>query len=163
MERGRWLPFVAMRGTDVGSFIFGSFLPHNPPVPIFIQLFSKNASVFLVGVTMEGNKGNAPPEPCNSPANSDLPLTSCFACPPIPPPNAPALFPQRCPAVKRLRDPVVCNVGWRHCIERMPWVCGQRRHGEKKGGQGGCILASDTLVFSLFFPLLPVVLWPTYQ
>lgn len=150
-ERGRLLPLDAMRGTAVGSFLFGSVNPHAPHTHIFIQLFSQNAWVFLGGVMMEANNGDTSMAPRSSPTDPDLPLSSCFVRLPIPPPSTPAWLPQGCPAIKWLPDPVVFNRGWGHCTGRMPWVCGQWRHGER-GREEWLYFGIDTEVFSLFSP-----------
>lgn len=57
----------------------------------------------------------------------------------------------------------VCSCGWGCSVGRMHRVCGHWRHGEKgRGGHSSWILALNTKVLLLFFPLPPVVLWPTY-
>lgn len=66
-----------MRGTAVGSFLFGSVNPHAPHTHIFIQLLRQKARVLPGGAMMEGNYGDTSQTPCSSPNNLDLPLSSC--------------------------------------------------------------------------------------
>lgn len=165
-RRGRLLPprqLKAMRGTAVGSFLFGSVNPHAAHTHIFIQLLRRKARALLGGVMMEGNYGDTSPTPRSSPNTLDLLFFSCFVARlPILPPCTPARFPQGCPTIKWLPDPFACSGGWGRCTGRMHWVCGQWSHGERRRGGRLYFGIGYRGPFS-FFPLLPVVLWPTYR
>lgn len=135
----------AMRGTAVGSFLFGYVNPHAPHTHthIFIQLLSQKARVLLGGVMMEGNYGDTSLTPHSSPNNLDLPalLLCLYYC-------YHRALRQGCPTVKWLPDPFVWSQGWGHCTGRMHWVCGQWRHGEERV----VFLASYPEALLLFFP-----------
>lgn len=55
-------------------------------------------------------------------------------------------------AVKRLPDPDVCSRGWGHCTGRLPWVCGQGRHGER--GRWGWLYFGIGLFLFFFLSFL---------
>lgn len=128
----------AMRGTAVRSFLSGSVHPHTPHTSLF-NCSAKRPKFSWV----EWWGWWIYIDTWSSPNNMRLLL----------------LF-QLFVATTGLPDPFVCS-GWRgHCTGRMLRVWRQWRHRERRGGY---ILASGTKALSLFFSLLPVVLWPTYR
>lgn len=152
----------AMRGTAVGSFLFGYVNPHAPHTHTHARtsLFNcsvKKAWVLLGGVMMEGNYGDTSLTPHSSPNNLDLP--ALFVC----------LYYYYHPALQH---------GYRRGAPQsngfLTHLSGAKGGGTARGGWTGCVdsggtgreggfLASDPEALLLFFPLLPVVLWPTYR
>lgn len=148
----------AMRGTAVGSFLSGSVNPHAPHTHthIFIQLLSRKARVLLGGVMMEGNYGDTSLTPRSSPDNLDLPRLPALSVSYY----RPAL--QHGCRVPGFLSRLSAAEGGGRSTRRMHWVCGQWRHGER-GREGRLYFGIGYRGPFIFFPLLPVVLWPTYR
>lgn len=145
-----------MRGTAVRSFLLGSVLPDaRTNTHSHTRRYSIVRSEGLTFPGWSDDGGQLRQHLTGNPA-AQFTIRISFFPHPCPPPSyysgaswLPGLF--------------VCSCGWGCSVGRMHRVCGHWRHGEKgRGGHSSWILALNTKVLLLFFPLPPVVLWPTY-